>query len=120
MVEAKSFDCDFNGGWRWGLCCDYYVGRGEFGGYSKSSLSHLPISNPRDGKYLGFDTTKSNKVESDLLGLFCLQMKHRVKRSIKMPAISNKLADIPPLYYSWRKYGQKPIKGSPHPKFPIF
>ncbi|XP_058728677.1 probable WRKY transcription factor 21 isoform X2 [Vicia villosa] len=40
--------------------------------------------------------------------------KHRVKISIKAPAISNKLADIPPDDYSWRKYGQKPIKGSPH------
>ncbi|CAA2981931.1 probable WRKY transcription factor 21 [Olea europaea subsp. europaea] len=42
--------------------------------------------------------------------------KHRVRRSIKVPAISNKLADIPPDEYSWRKYGQKPIKGSPHPR----
>lgn len=42
--------------------------------------------------------------------------KHRVKRSVKVPAVSTKLADIPPDEYSWRKYGQKPIKGSPHPR----
>lgn len=43
--------------------------------------------------------------------------KHRIKRSIKVPDISNKLADISPDEYSWRKYGQKPIKGSPHPRY---
>ncbi|CAA6659001.1 unnamed protein product [Spirodela intermedia] len=36
--------------------------------------------------------------------------KLRVKRSIKVPAISNKLADIPPDEYSWRKYGQNRSK----------
>ncbi|KAI3526653.1 hypothetical protein L1887_05913 [Cichorium endivia] len=46
----------------------------------------------------------------------CSKKRHRVKRSIKVPAVSNKLADIPPDEYSWRKYGQKPIKGSPHPR----
>ncbi|CAN1184615.1 Probable WRKY transcription factor 21 [Linum perenne] len=68
----------------------------------------------KDDKGCDFFQWYDSKIQEDVRRL---ASKHRVKRSIKVPAISNKLADIPPDDYSWRKYGQKPIKGSPHPRY---
>ncbi|XP_042431459.1 WRKY transcription factor WRKY51-like [Zingiber officinale] len=42
--------------------------------------------------------------------------KSRLKRMIRVPAVSAKVSDIPTDQYSWRKYGQKPIKGSLYPR----
>ncbi|GJT29147.1 hypothetical protein Tco_0909422 [Tanacetum coccineum] len=39
-----------------------------------------------------------------------LERKHKIKRSMKVPVVSNTIADISRNEYSWRKYRHEPIK----------
>ncbi|CAA0831090.1 Probable WRKY transcription factor 21, partial [Striga hermonthica] len=41
--------------------------------------------------------------------------KNKVRRMIRVPTISLNAVDIPPDEYPSRKYGQRPIRGSPYP-----
>ncbi|KAM6540572.1 hypothetical protein CsatB_005019 [Cannabis sativa] len=83
-----------------------------------SSVGKPPISTSSLKRKCSSENLGSGKCTSGSSGRCHCSKKRklRLKRVVRVPAISLKMADIPPDDYSWRKYGQKPIKGSPHPR----
>ncbi|KEH31477.1 putative transcription factor WRKY family [Medicago truncatula] len=94
------------------------------GAFQITNLSHVssvgkpPLSSSSLKRKCSSETLGSGKCGSSSSRCHCSKKsrKMRLKRVVRVPAISLKMADIPPDDYSWRKYGQKPIKGSPHPR----
>ncbi|CAJ1942879.1 unnamed protein product [Sphenostylis stenocarpa] len=95
------------------------------GTFHISTLSHVssagkpPLSSSSSFKRkCSSENLASGKCGSSSSRCHCSKKsrKMRLRRVVRVPAISLKMADIPPDDYSWRKYGQKPIKGSPHPR----
>nr|CAB3492863.1 unnamed protein product [Digitaria exilis] len=77
------------------------------------SMSDAATSSAATAKKAAF----AKRAEDGSVKCHCPKKKKpREKRVVRVPAISDKNADIPADNYSWRKYGQKPIKGSPHPR----
>ncbi|KAG5144820.1 hypothetical protein JHK84_030363 [Glycine max] len=83
-----------------------------------SSAGKPPLSSSSLKRKCSSENLGSAKCGSSSSRCHCSKKsrKMRQKRVVRVPAISLKMADIPPDDYSWRKYGQKPIKGSPHPR----
>ncbi|KAK8604596.1 hypothetical protein V6N13_099532 [Hibiscus sabdariffa] len=78
-----------------------------------SNSSFMPFATTEES--IGSNSKKGSSLSA---GKQCKgrRRKSRVKKVIRVPAISSMMADVPADEYSWRKYGQKPIKGSPYPR----
>lgn len=79
------------------------------------SSGRPPISAPKK-KCSGKSEDAGGKCNSSGRCHCSKRRKSRNRTVIRVPATSLKMADIPVDEFSWRKYGQKPIKGSPHPR----
>ncbi|KAG6421680.1 hypothetical protein SASPL_118237 [Salvia splendens] len=99
-----------------------FPGPGEKKVYCPTPIQQVPAVESMTFSYSFVDSPLSSsslfkrKCTSSENGMCSKRKKLRMKRVVMVPAISMKMADIPPDDYSWRKYGQKPIKGSPHPR----
>ncbi|EMS59264.1 putative WRKY transcription factor 15 [Triticum urartu] len=82
------------------------VSTGAGGGQKRKCHDHAHSENVAGGKY-GASGGRCHCSK---------RRKSRVRRMTRVPAISSKAAEIPADDFSWRKYGQKPIKGSPYPR----
>ncbi|KAF3338312.1 WRKY transcription factor 11 [Carex littledalei] len=80
--------------------------------------SPIPISGVKRKPWCHEHAHSENALKANAGRCHCTKRsrKSKVKKTVRVPAVSSKNADIPPDEFSWRKYGQKPIKGSPYPR----
>ncbi|PIN04197.1 hypothetical protein CDL12_23273 [Handroanthus impetiginosus] len=80
------------------------------------SVQPLSVSKPPLPGRRSREDDRSDAVHGQTSGSRPCKSKRRVRKIIKVPAISSNNKDIPPDQYSWRKYGEREIKGSPYPR----